>query len=81
MDERLQDESMKKILLIVGIMSIIACVLSLLLAVVFWFGYYQVLDGSVDLYIRLYQRRIICCGSGITFLVIGIVCMIVRSKI
>lgn len=72
---------MKKLLLIVGIMSMVACVLSLLLAVMFWIGYYQVLDGSSELYIRLYQRRMICLKSGIIFLIIGTVCMLIRSKI
>ena len=72
---------MKKLLLIVGIMSIIVCVLSLLFAALNLFGYYHVLDGTAELYIRLHRRMIIFFVIGIVFAVIGIVCFIIRTKI
>ena len=77
----LQEEGMKKLLLIVGIMSMIVCVLSLLFAALSLFGYYHVLDGTAELYIRLHQRMIIFFVIGIVLAVIGIVCLIIRSKI
>ena len=43
-------------LVIVGIILIIACVLSLLYAALNLFVYYHALDGSAELYSRLHQR-------------------------
>ena len=71
---------MKKLLLIVGIISLIACTLSLLFSAINWFGYYHVMDGPADLYIRLHQRMIICFVIGIILAVIGIMCMFIRFK-
>ncbi|MBR6800973.1 MAG: hypothetical protein IKM61_04405 [Eubacteriaceae bacterium] len=71
---------MKKLLLIVGIISLILCALSLLLSAFFWHGYYHVLDGSADLYIGLRHRMIIFFVIGIIFAVIGIGSLIIRSK-
>ena len=71
---------MKKLLLVVGIVSIIACILFLLFAVLSLLGYYNVLDGSAELYNRLHQRMIISFLVGIVLAVIGTVCFIIRSK-
>ena len=67
---------MKEILLIVGIVSIILCVLSLLFAGLNWFGYYNLLDGTSEQYTRLRSRKIIFLIIGIVLAVIGIVCLI-----
>ncbi len=72
---------MKKLLLIVGIVSIVACVLFLLLAALNLFGYRHVLDGTAELYDKLHQRMILHFGIGIGFAVIGTVCMLLRSKV
>lgn len=72
---------MKKMLLIIGILSLIACVLSLLVAALSLFGYFNVLDGSPELYSRLNRRTLLFGVIGIVFAVIGIVCFIIRSKI
>ncbi len=77
----LQEESMKKLLLIVGIISLIACALSLLFSAFSWYGYYHVLDGSAELYVRLHQRMLISFIVGIVLVVIGIASLIIRSKI
>ena len=69
---------MKKILLIIGIVAIVACILALAYAALNMFGYYSVLDGSSELYVRLHQRAITFFVVGIVLAVIGIVCMIVR---
>lgn len=72
---------MKKLFLIVGIVSIIICILFFLFAVLNMFGYYHVLDGSADLYSRLHHRMIVFFAIGIVFAVIGTVCVIIHSKI
>ena len=72
---------MKKALLIVGIVIIVACVISLLIAAWNLFAFYHVLDGSPALYDRLHQRSILCFIFGIVFAVIGTACMIVRYKL
>lgn len=69
---------MKEILLIVGIVSIILCVLSLLFAGLNWFGYYNLLDGTSEQYARLRRRKIIFMIIGIVLAVIGIASLIVR---
>ena len=79
--ERNKVKSMKKMLLIVGIILIIACVLSLLYAALNLFGYYHVLDGSGELYSRLHQRMIIFGLIGIVLAVLGTLCFIFRSKL
>ena len=72
---------MKRLLLIIGIISLTACVLSLLFSGLSWFGYYHVLDGSADLYISLHQRMIIFFVIGIVLAAIGTASLIIRSKI
>ncbi|MBR6789459.1 MAG: hypothetical protein IKM31_01170 [Oscillospiraceae bacterium] len=72
---------MKKLLLIAGIISLTACVLSLLFSALSWFGYYHLLDGTAELYIRLHRRMIVYFVIGIILAVIGTVCFIIRSKI
>ncbi len=71
---------MKKLLLIIGIVSLIACVLSLLFAAFNLYGYYHVLDGSPDLFVRLHRRMILFFVIGIVLAVVGSVCFIIRSK-
>ena len=71
---------MKKMLLIAGIILIIAGVLSLLYAALNLFGYYHVLDGSADLYSRMYRRMITFGISGIVLAVLGAVCFFMRLK-
>ena len=72
---------MKKLLLIAGVVIIIAGVIALLFSALQRFGYYHLLDGEADLYIRLHWRMIISFVIGIVLAVIGIVCLIIRSKI
>ena len=72
---------MKKKLLIVGIILIIACVLSLLYAGLNLFVYYHALDGSAELYSSLHQRMIVFGLLGVVLGVLGAVCLIFRSKI
>ena len=72
---------MKKLLLMVGIILIIACVLSLLYAALNLFVYYHALDGSAELYSSLHQRTITFGIIGIVLAVLGTLCFIFRSKL
>ena len=71
---------MKKVLLIIGIVSIVACVLALAFGGLNLFGYHTVLDGSHELYQRLHQRAIVSFVAGAVFAAIGIGCLIIRAK-
>ncbi len=67
--------------MIIVIVLIAACVLSLLFAVLNLFGYHHVLDGSGELYSRLHRRMIVFFVIGIVLAVIGIGCLVMRSRI
>ena len=71
---------MKKALLIIGIIIIVAGVLSLLFAGLNLFGYYSVLDGSSELYARMHQRSIVFGVVGIALAVVGAVCIRLRKR-
>ena len=71
---------MKNILLAVGIICIVACVLFLLLAILNMHGYYNLYDGSRELYARLHHKMtVFFSASGVCGLV-GAVCIIFRFK-
>ena len=72
---------MKTLWLILGIVSLLACVVCLFFAALNMFGYYNVIDGSAGLYSRLHQRMIVFAVIGVVLAIIGVVCMIIRSKI
>ena len=72
---------MKKLLFIVGFIGLITCALSLLLSAFFRHGYYNVLDGSGDLYASLHQRMIVCFVIGIILVAVGIASMVIRAKL
>ena len=72
---------MKKLLLIIGIVSIVVCIFFLLLAILHLTGYFQVYDGTAELYRRLHQRMIIFFVTGIALASVGTACLIIRSKI
>ena len=71
---------MKKLLLIVGIILIVACVVSWLFAALNLWGYSHVMDGSAELYHHLHRRMIAFSVTGAVLAVMGTVCMILRSK-
>ena len=71
---------MKTVLLVVGIISIIACVLSLLYAALNRHGYYHLLDGDGDMYSRMHRRMIVFFIVGVIFAALATVCLIIRSK-
>lgn len=71
---------MKKALLIIGIVIVVACVTALIMALFFRFSYYHVLDGSQALYDRLHRRMIMSFITSGVFAVIATLCFIVRAK-
>ena len=72
---------MKKLLLIVGIIVLIACALSLAFAMLNLFEYYHVPDGSPELYNRLHQRMILFFVMGTVLAAVGTACIILHFKI
>jgi len=71
---------MKKALLILGIVIIVACVVALIMALFFRFSYYHVLDGTQALYDRLHRRMVMSFITAGVFAVIAVLCFVVRSK-
>ena len=71
---------MKKWLLVIGIILIVASVVSLLFAALQLFGYYHVLDGSAALYARLHQRAIVSFIVGGVLACGAVVCLILRAR-
>jgi len=69
---------LKKNLLILGILIIIIGVIALLFSALQGYGYYHLLDGDADLYIRLHRRMILFFVIGIVLVVIGVSCIIIR---
>ena len=67
-------------LLGIGIISIIACILSFLYAALNRNGYYNLLDGEGDMYVRMHRRMIVFCVIGIILAAIGVVCITVWLK-
>ena len=72
---------MKDLLLIVGIAVIIACVLSLLYAMLNQHGYRHLRDGSAELYARLHRRMVLYYVIGVVLAVIGAACFVIRFKL
>ena len=70
----------RKLLLIIGIILVVICAFTLLFSILNFYGYYHVLDGSSELYLRLHRRGIIFLIIGIILLILGILCFIMRSK-
>ena len=71
---------MKKLLLIAGVVLIIVCVLSLLYSFLNLFGYYNVLDGSPELYTKMHSRMIVFFAVGIVLALLGTACIVIKSR-
>ena len=67
-------------MLIAGIVIIAAGAAALLFSALQRYGYYHLLDGEADTYVRLHRRMIIFSIIGIALAVIGAGCLIVRTK-
>ena len=72
---------MKKVLLIVGVVSIVVCVLALLCAQFFLHMHNGTFDASPAVYIRFQQMRNNHLLIGKIFAVIGTISLIVRGII
>ena len=72
---------MKKLMLIVGIVTIAAGVILIAFAALNLMGYYRVLDGSAELYAKLHQRATVCFAVGAALAAIGAVCIFMKHRI
>ena len=72
---------MRKILLTVGILCIIACVLFVLFALIYMHSYYNLFDGTAEHYKNLHNRMAISFIGAIILAAIGTALVIIRSKI
>lgn len=71
---------LKKLLLIAGVVIIVAGVIALIFSALQRYGYYHLLDGDADMYIRLHWGMIISFAIGIVLVAIGAVCLIIHAK-
>ena len=71
---------MKNLLFVAGIVLILVGVFALIFSVLQGYGYYHLLDGEAELYVRLRWRMIVFFIIGIVLAVLGTVCLIVRAK-
>ena len=71
---------MNKVLLILGIVSIVISVLALLYAWLQHFAFYHTLDGDSDMYVRMHMHMIVSLVVGISFAIAAIACFVIRSK-
>ncbi len=71
---------MKKLLLIWSIVLSIAGVMALLFSALQRYGYYNLLDGDADIYMRLHCRIIISFVIEIVLVALGAVCLMIRIK-
>ena len=72
---------MKKVLLIIGILLIIACVLLLVFALLYRHSYYNLFDGTPEHYKHLHQKMVTFFTAGGISALIGAVCVIIHTKI
>lgn len=73
--------SMKVFLMIVGIIVIVASVLSLLYAALNLSVYHNLKDGSAEHYARARQRMRIFFPVGAVLAVLAVVCFIIRAHV
>lgn len=71
---------MKKLLLLIGVVAIIACILSLLLALANIHAYNNLFDGTPEHYNRLHQKAIVFFIATIVLALIGTACIIFYNK-
>ena len=71
---------MRKVLLILGIIFVIACIITLLFAVLNLHAYYNLRDGSSEHYNRLHKRAVIFFSVSFVLAVIVAVCIIFYLK-
>ena len=71
---------MKKLFLILGVLSFVACVLSLSFGLLNLHSYYTLMDGSAEHYKHLHDRAIVSFVVGALFAGAGTLCMILRAK-
>lgn len=71
---------MKKALLIIGIIIIVAGALALLLGILFKYVSTHTLDGSLSLYDKQRRMMFVHLIGGVVCLTVGILCVVLRHK-
>ena len=77
----MKESMLKKLLLIAGVVIIVAGVIALIFSALQRYGYYHLLDGDADLYLRLHWRMIISFVIGIVLVAMGAVFLFIRTKL
>lgn len=72
---------MRVFLLIVGIVLLVACVLSALYAALNLHTYHNLLDGTPEHYKNLHKKAIVFFIVAAVLLLLGVACLIIRAKI
>ena len=72
---------MRIFLLIVGIVLLVACVLSVLYAALNLYGYHNLLDGTQEHYKNLHKRAVTFFIVAAVLLLLGVACLIIRAII
>ena len=77
----MKESMLKKLLLMAGVVIIVAGVIALIFSALQRYGYYHLLDGDADLYLRLHWRMIISFVIGIVLVAMGAVFLFIRTKL
>ena len=72
---------MRKALLIIGIIILIFCVLSLLYGFLNMSAYKNLFDASPEHYRNLHRKMTLFLSLGVSFGVIGAICLIIQSRL
>lgn len=72
---------MKKVLLIVGVIVIIACIISLLYAMLNFSAFKSLRDGTAEHYERLHRNAVMFAVIGIILFLIGAAFIVISFKV
>jgi len=72
--------TVKKALLIIGIIALVVGIVCLAYSALMWFAYKNSLDGSAEFYAKRHSLAIVFLVVGIVIALIGAACMYFRSK-
>ena len=71
---------MKKLLLILGVLLLVAALIACALAVLHFHAHRSLYDAAAETYDRIHQRAVLCTVLSAVFAIGGAVCLIVRTK-
>ena len=76
----MQEYTMKRFLLIFGIVSFVACAFFLLVGAIYLSGYHNLVDGTAEHYQRLHQKAIFSFVVSALLAAAGTASCILRAK-